>query len=63
MDAEQAKDRFGERTTDADLLGWCAENDVVLVTNDTKDFEHQYGTDGIENELVDLGEWYNSFHE
>lgn len=36
---EQAKDRFGERTNDAELLQWCAENSWVLVTNDAKDFE------------------------
>lgn len=39
----QAKDRFGERTTDAELLGWCAENAVVLVTNNAKDFERLHG--------------------
>lgn len=38
-EVEQAKDRFGERTTDADLLEWCAGGDVVLVTNNAKDFE------------------------
>ena len=36
---EQAKDRFGERTTDRELLRWCGENDVLLVTNNVKDFE------------------------
>ncbi len=35
----QAKDRLGERTTDADLLAWCVENSTVLVTNNAKDFE------------------------
>jgi hypothetical protein len=98
IDANQAKDRFGERTTDADLLRWCADDGVVLVTNSAKDFEplhrqhdhaglllyydqalpdddpeglartvdevfSQYGTDGIEDELVDLGEWYDWLHE
>lgn len=38
-DVEQAKDRFGEHTTDGELLAWCAENAVVLVTNNAKDFE------------------------
>ena len=38
-DVMQAKDRFGERTTDPELLEWCAENSVVLVTNNAKDFE------------------------
>lgn len=38
-DVEQASDRFGDGTTDADLLDWCAENGVILVTNDAKDFE------------------------
>lgn len=36
---EQAKDRFGERTTDEDLLRWCAENDVLLLSNNARDFE------------------------
>ncbi len=36
---EQAKDRFGERTTDAELLTWCAENDYLLLTNNARDFE------------------------
>lgn len=36
---EQAKDRFGERTTDRELLSWCHEESVVLVRNDAKDFE------------------------
>lgn len=35
----QAKDRFGERTADLELLRWCADNSVVLVTNNAKDFE------------------------
>jgi hypothetical protein len=35
----QAKDAFGERTTDPDLLSWCAEHDTVLVSNNAKDFE------------------------
>jgi hypothetical protein len=38
-DVEQAKDRFGEYTTDAELLEWCGEHDAVLRTNNTKDFE------------------------
>lgn len=40
----QAKDRFGEHTTDVELLEWCAENDVPLVTNDVKDFEPLHRT-------------------
>lgn len=36
---EQAKDRFGERTTDAELLAWCEEHGYLLLTNDAKDFE------------------------
>jgi hypothetical protein len=95
---EQAKDRFGEHTSDADLLTWCDESGTVLMTNNAKDFEPlhqdhdhaglllyydqnlpdadpeglartvdevftQYGTDGIENQLVDLGEWYDWIHE
>lgn len=36
---EQAKDRFGENTTDEALLEWCAEQNTVLVTNNAKDFE------------------------
>jgi hypothetical protein len=95
---EQAKDRFGEHTSDAELLRWCGESGTVLVTNNAKDFEPlhhehdhagillyydqklpdadpeglartvdevftQYGTDSIENQLVDLGEWYDWLHE
>ena len=95
---EQAKDRFGEHTNDAELLRWCGESGTVLVTNNAKDFEPlhhehdhagillyydqklpdtdpeglartvdevfaQYGTDSIENQLVDLGEWYDWLHE
>lgn len=90
---EQAKDRFGERTRDDELLQWCARNEVILLSNNAKDFEvlhqdechagillyfdqslpdadpeglaraveeviEQYGTSGLENEVVDLGEWY-----
>lgn len=96
-DAEQAKDRFGERTSDAELLSWCVESNTVLLTNNAKDFEplhdeyvhagiflyydqalpdtdpeglartvdevfSQYGADGVENHLVDLGEWYALLH-
>lgn len=39
LEVEQAKDRFGERTGDAELLRWCGENDVILITNNAKDFE------------------------
>lgn len=36
---DQAKDQFGEHTSDEELLRWCKENDVVLVSNNAKDFE------------------------
>lgn len=97
-EVEQAKDRFGEYTTDADLLTWCGDHGYVLLTNNAKDFEelhgetshaglfvyhdqtlpdrdpeglaravdeviNQYGTDGVEDELVDLGEWYDWLHQ
>lgn len=97
-DVEQAKDRFGEHTSDTALVKWCAEHDTVLLTNNAKDFEplhhehdhaglllyydqnlpdtdpeglartvdeifDQYGTAGIENQLIDLGEWYEWLHE
>ena len=97
-DVEQAKDLFGEQTDDRNLLAWCADHGVVLLSNNAKDFEplhhevdhagillyydqklpdtdpeglartvdevfDQYGTAGIENELVDLGEWYDWLHE
>ena len=35
----QAKDEFGERTDDVDLLRWCRNEDVVLLTNNARDFE------------------------
>jgi hypothetical protein len=42
---EQAKDRFGERTVDSELLYWCAENEVLFLSNNARDFEalHQQG--------------------
>lgn len=41
---DQAKDRFGEYTTDVELLEWCAANDVLLLTNNVKDFEPLHRT-------------------
>ncbi|MFP4627339.1 MAG: DUF5615 family PIN-like protein [Natronomonas sp.] len=96
-DAVQAKDQFGEHTEDADLLQWCADEEVTLLTNNAKDFEAlhpdyghagillyydqelpdtdpeglartvdevftQYGSEGIEGELVDIDEWYDWLH-
>lgn len=89
----QAKDKFGEETSDKALLEHCFETNTVLITNNTKDFldlnetvdhagilllfdqrlhytnpeglartveavERQYGTSGLENEVVDLDHWY-----
>jgi len=34
----QAKDRFGEESSDRALLQWCGRHEVVLVTNNAKDF-------------------------
>lgn len=97
-EVEQAKDTFGEHTNDAELLEWCGEHGVVLLTNNARDFEalhretdhagillyyeqnrpdedpeglarvvdevfNQYGSSDVENELVDLGEWYDWLHE
>jgi hypothetical protein len=39
FEVTQAKDRFGEHTTDRDLLRWCGHNDVLLISNNAKDFE------------------------
>lgn len=36
---EQAKDAFGEHTRDDELLTWCGDNGVVLLTNNARDFE------------------------
>lgn len=90
---EQAKDRFGEHTTDLDLLEWSGEHGVPILTNNAKDFEplhrtvahgglfiyhdqrlpdsdpegfartvdevfRQYGSEGLIDEVVALGEWY-----
>jgi len=47
---DQAKDVFGEYTVDADLLEWCGDNGVVLISNNAKDFEplhHEYDHAGI----------------
>jgi hypothetical protein len=95
---EQAKDRFGERTSDAELVSWCGKSDTVLLTNNAKDFASlhdeyahagillyydqslpdtdpeglartvdevftQYGSDGVADRLVDLGEWYAWLHD
>ena len=38
-DVVQAKDEFGERTTDRELLHWYDENDAILITNNAMDFE------------------------
>ena len=38
-DVEQAKDLFGEHTDDRNLLAWCADEGVVLLSNNAKDFE------------------------
>jgi len=38
FDTAQAKDEFGERTTDADLLQWCRDHDAVLLSNNARDF-------------------------
>jgi hypothetical protein len=49
-DVEQAKDRFDEHTTDAELVEWCCESGTVLLTNNAKDFEslhHEYDHAGI----------------
>jgi predicted nuclease of predicted toxin-antitoxin system len=93
----QAKDEFGERTDDADLLHWCREENVILVTNNARDFrplhdDHDHAgvflfrdqglpdedpeglartiaeileqyDEEVTNELVDLGEWYDWFHQ
>lgn len=36
---EQAKDRFGEHTVDAELLQWCGDNGTLLLSNNARDFE------------------------
>ncbi|SFR56763.1 hypothetical protein SAMN04487937_2823 [Halorubrum sodomense] len=96
-EVEQAKDVFGEFTEDAELLTWCGEHGVALMTNNARDFEKlhreidhaglllyydqnrpdedpegvarvvdevftQYGATDIENEIVDLDEWYDWLH-
>lgn len=38
-EVEQAKDAFGECTTDAELLSWCAGHRTILLSNNAKDFE------------------------
>jgi hypothetical protein len=39
LEVTQAKDCFGEHTTDRDLLQWCGHNDGLLISNNAKDFE------------------------
>ncbi|TKX55634.1 hypothetical protein EXE44_15855 [Halorubrum sp. SS7] len=88
---------FGEFTEDAELLTWCGEHGVALMTNNARNFEKlhreidhaglllyydqnrpdedpegvarvvdevftQYGATDIENEIVDLDEWYDWLH-
>lgn len=36
---DQAKDRLGEGTSDKELLRWCGENDIILCSNNARDFE------------------------
>lgn len=36
-EVDQAKDRFGERTSDRELLRWCDENESILISNNAKD--------------------------
>jgi hypothetical protein len=36
---KQAKDEFGEETTDEELIEWCGANDALLLSNNAKDFE------------------------
>jgi hypothetical protein len=38
-EVDQAKDLFGEQTSDLELLQWCDENDAFLISNNAKDFE------------------------
>lgn len=38
-DVIQAKDQFGEFTTDTELLRWCSQNSHLLISNNAKDFE------------------------
>ena len=40
----QAKDEFGEYTDDVELLQWCVDEAVVLLTNNAKDFEPLHRT-------------------
>ena len=35
----QAKDEFGERTVDEELVDWCSQNGYLLITNNASDFE------------------------
>lgn len=39
FDVTQAKDEFGEHTTDRGLLEWCGRQDRALVSNNARDFE------------------------
>lgn len=49
-DVKQAKDRFGEYTSDVELIEWCSESGTVLLTNNAKDFgplHHEYDHAGV----------------
>lgn len=45
FDVVRAKSVFGERTDDRRLLEYCAEEDLVFLTHDKKDFAGAVGND------------------
>lgn len=42
-EALQARDQFGAGADDAELLNWAADHDLVVLTNNAKDFEVLHG--------------------
>ena len=48
----RAKDVFGERTRDEELLRYCATEEVVFVTHDKKDFVGEIGQKNPHNGIV-----------
>ncbi len=39
VSSDAGTDKFGEQTIDAELLRWCNKNSVLLISNNSKDFE------------------------
>ena len=59
--------RYTEDTTMAGILLYyeqaLPDTDSEGLARTVDEVFNQYGTDGVKNELVDIGEWYEWLHE